>query len=320
MSTMRPSRRPPRPALPGAGRGEAAGVLPRGGYTLVELLVSVSIILVLLALLGGAISAARNGAQAGATTNAISKLDQVILTQFRRYESRSVPRDVVNSLRQTIANPSAARAWHIRRNMIAADMPDRWSDVAVMASGTSSFPRTGAQAAYIATYNAANPKPTAQYGGAECLFMIAMQGGFADCLDCNGLGQLKKGDKDADGALEFWDEWNNPIDYILWAPGYRKPGETTPFFAPLDSAFPTTGAVRPGLGMRPLIYSAGPDEQYGLERNGDAGTLSRGSSPMGRDCGNPGDATTSTSGGPSGTSGDDDRTDNIVNLDLSASP
>lgn len=339
MSTMRPSRRPRRPAPPGAGRRKATGLLSHRGYTLVELLVSVSIILVLLALLGGAISAARNGAQAGATTNAISKLDQVITTQFRRYESRSVPRDVVASVRSSLGtsgtNPSAARAWHIRRNMITADMPDRWSDVAFMASGTASFPRTGAQAAYVATYRAAvqaGRTPTDQYGGAECLFMIAMQGGFADCLDCNGLGQLKKGDKDTDGALEFWDEWNNPIDYILWAPGYRKVGDAALLFAPLDAAFATTGSVRPGLGMRPLIYSAGPDGKYGLSRDPATATadqaaanpanLSRGANPAGLDCGNPLEATTATAsmGGPAGASGDDDRTDNIVNVELSAAP
>ena len=288
----------------------------RRGFTLIEVLVTISIIVVLVALFGGAISAARNGAQANTTTNAIMRLDQILSTQFRRYETRSVPR---SQLPAGIPNPSAARAWKIRRDMITSDMPDRWTDVAVVAAS----PQTPAQAAYAATYNsavAAGRTPTAQFGGAECLFMIVMQGGFADCLDCNGLAQLKKGDKDSDGALEFWDDWNNPIDYILWAPAFQRTGDTTNFFASLDQAFPSSGAVRAGLGMRPLIYSAGPDGQYGLERNGDAATLTLGSSPVsGGGCGNPADSVTRLSGGPA-SGGGGYRDDNIVNVELKVSP
>ena len=285
----------------------------RDGFTLVELLVTISVIVVLVALFGGAVAAARNNAQRGGATASIGRLDQIIMTQYRRYAAQSVSQDVINSLRPQIPNPSAARAWHIRRSMITADMPDRWTDVQIMASDTTSFPRSPAQAAYIATWNAASPKPTPQFGGAECLFMIIMQGGFASCLDCNGLAALKKGDKDDDGAPEFWDDWNNPIDYILWAPGFQRSDGTTRFFEDIDAAFPGSGSVRAGLGLRPLIYSAGPDGQYGLERNGDAATLNRGSGPAGRDCGNPAEAETAKSGGPAtGISG---RDDNIVNVE-----
>lgn len=306
-----------------------AGVRRRG-FTLVEVLVTIAIIVILVALFGGAISAARSGAQANTTTATIGRLDQIIATQFRRYESRSVP---TSQLPAGITNPSAARAWHIRRNMITPDMPDRWGDVQYMATtGTAEgFPRTPAQAAYVATWNAASPKPTDQYGGAECLFMIVMQGGFADCLDCNGLAQLKKGDKDGDGALEFWDDWSRPIDYILWAPGFQKTGDTTPFFdsnaEDWKNPLSGTGSVRPALGMRPLIYSAGPDGKYGISRDPvtasadqatpNNATLGRGSNPTGRDCGNP---AATTSGAASTPNGDGDRADNIVNVETKAYP
>lgn len=300
------------PAATGAAR---AGASP--GYTLVEVLVSVAIIAALAALFGGAVSAARSGARVSSTTTAIVRLDQIVATQYRSYAARSVAAaDMPSS--SDIPNASAGRAWRIRRDMITADMPDRWSDVAYLATTGSSqgFPKSPAQAAYIATWNAASPKPTAQYGGAECLFMIVMQGGFANCLDCRGLTQLKKGDKDNDGAIEFWDEWDNPIDYILWAPGFLKSGDTTKFFDPIDTAFPAAGSVRAGLGLRPLIYSAGADGEYGLNRNSDAATLDRGSSPTGRDCGNPADANASSSGGPNGAAGEQARGDNIVNVEL----
>ena len=288
-------------------RAEVA--VSRRGFTLVELLVVAALITTLAGLLVSAVSAVRDNGKSANTATAIARLDQVVTNQFRRYEWQSVPTAQLNA---SIANRSAARAWHIRRNRISADMPDRWPDVAYMAANPSQFP-SSAQASYIATYNAANPKPTDQYGGAECLFMIVMQGGFADCLDCNGLAQITKGDKDGDGAPEFWDDWSNPIDYILWAPGFQKTGATDPFFTALDTAFPGSGiVVRPGLGMRPLIYSAGPDGQYSLQRNGEAVTLSRGSSPTGINCGNKDEATTATSGAGL----DDGRNDNIVNVEL----
>ncbi|MFM9057807.1 MAG: Tfp pilus assembly protein FimT/FimU [Planctomycetaceae bacterium] len=285
-------------------------VASRRGFTLTEVLVTIAIVVILMTLFGGAISAARSSAAGNGTRGTVARIDQVISAQFRRYETRSVSRSLLTGL--GITNPSAARAWYVRRNMITADMPDRWSDVAVMAADPATF-KSATQRSYADTYTRLSP--TAQYGGGECLFMIIMQGGLADCIDCNGLAKAKIGDKDGDGAFEFWDEWNNPIDYILWAPAFQNSGDTTAFFTGLDAAFPGTGAVRPSLGMRPLIYSAGPDREYGLERNGDAVTLSRGAGPVGRDCGNPQDATTKTSGGPA-TGAGGYREDNIVNVEF----
>ncbi|PHY03271.1 MAG: hypothetical protein CK530_01810, partial [Planctomycetaceae bacterium] len=126
------------------------------------------------------------------------------------------------------------------------------------------------QRAYIGT-----PQGTSNYAGAECLFMVIMQGGLANCLDCGTLKTIDIGDKDGDGAQEFWDSWGNPIDYILWPYAVELPaGSGSLFFSgsrlPAD---PNGTAPPPTLGLRPLIYSAGPDGEYGLERNNEAGNL-----------------------------------------------
>jgi len=282
-----------------------AGVFRRG-FTLVELLVVTALVATLAALLVSAVSAVRDNGKGANTANAIARLDQVIMNQFRRHEWRSVSSaQLAAAVTATGFGRPAARAWHLRRNMISADMPDRWSDVEFMANNAAQF-TSSAQASYIARWNAANPKPTAQFGGAECLFMIVMQGGLADCLDCNGLAQITKGDKDGDGAPEFWDDWGNPIDYILWAPGFQRTTGSDKFFDTLDA--PNSGRPRPGLGMRPLIYSAGPDGEYGLERNGDAGTLALGSG-----CGDWQQSPTANSGRPTNEA---KRADNIVNVEL----
>lgn len=294
-----------------------AGVFRRG-FTLVELLVVTALVATLAALLVSAVSAVRDNGKVANTANAIARLDQVIMNQFRRHEWRSVSTaQLAAAVTATGFGRPAARAWHLRRNMISADMPDRWSDVEFMANNAAQF-TSSAQATYIATWNAFTatqrtiPGTNEQqhvnfkYGGAECLFMIVMQGGLADCLDCNGLAQITKGDKDGDGAPEFWDDWGNPIDYILWAPGFQRTTGSDKFFDTLDD--PNSGRPRPGLGMRPLIYSAGPDGEYGLERNGDAGTLALGSG-----CGDWQQSPTANSGRPTNEA---NRADNIVNVEL----
>jgi len=316
---------------------------PCKGFTLTELLVAVAIILVLMSLITAAASAARSSAKKSNTQLTINKLNTILMGQFRKYDVRSV--DVSDSARpagmkQTNGVSALAyRAWKIRRDMITADMPDRWTDVAYMASNPGQF-KSPVQRTYIAYYNAANPKPTDDYAGAECLFMIIMQGGFADCLDCQSLASLTKGDKDADGAFEFWDDWTIPIGYTLWAPAYQPASTNAPFFSGARALTPmlgedsnSNGLLDPGedkngngrldyptpsLGMLPLIYSAGPDRALGLNRD-EAATLTLGSNPVGRDCGNPDASPTSLAGGPTSNAGGA-RADNITNLDSEANP
>jgi hypothetical protein len=60
--------------------------------------------------------------------------------------------------------------------------------------------------------------------------------------------------------------------------------------------------------MRPLIYSPGPDGEYGLERNNEASNLAAAAN-----CGNPAAAPASTSAAPL-----DGVSDNITNFDAEA--
>jgi hypothetical protein len=212
--------------------------------------------------------------------------------------------------------------------MISADLPDRWSDVAFMAANPGSF-TSASQRAYISIWNsatAAGTTPTAQFEGAECLFMIIMRGGIADCLDCGALRTADIGDKDTDtngnivgdGMPEFLDAWGRPIDFILWCPAIDLPPQSgIRFFsgtrAP-DDPFPGSGSPPPpALRLRPLIYSAGPDGNYSVERRPGSTTLNVGTNPTGRDCGNwqvnPALSCGLTSSGAA---------DNITNLDAEA--
>jgi prepilin-type N-terminal cleavage/methylation domain-containing protein len=304
----------------------------RPAFTLTELLVVVAIILGLMTLLGAAVSAARNSGKISSTRATIEKLNAILTTQLATYDSRSVDASLLPG---SIANKSAARAWYIRRNLISGDMPDRWTDVAQMVtgttvaaintstSGTTFLPLTSTQRSYVAIYSSASVAPSPAFAGAECLFMIIMRGGIADCLDCGALRTSDIGDKDNDGMPEFWDAWGNPIGFILWPYAVELPaGSGSRFFSgsrsPSDPFASSGPSPSPTLGMRPLIYSAGPDGEYSLDRQNETGNLNAGSNPVGRDCGNWNVAPTSLAAGSAPVGGIDYRADNITNLDAEA--
>lgn len=292
----------------------------RPAFTLVELLVVVAIILVLVSLVSAAVAAARGSAKVTATRATIAKLDAILTTQLAKYDSRSV--DLSDCPTGVLKN--AYRAWFIRRNLITADMPDRWTDVQYMAANSAGF-TSASQRTYISIWNslgaqqatvmAVDPK-SPDRSSAECLFMIVMRGGLADCLDCGALKTSDVGDQDGDGMPEFLDAWGNPIGYLLWAPAVELPPRSgTKFFSGTRSLdTPWTGTNRPTLGMRPLIYSSGPDGSSGYDRFNEAKTLDAGTTPiLGADCGS---SATNAGGLLSGAA--DTRADNITNLDVEA--
>jgi hypothetical protein len=177
-------------------------------------LVVVTVILVLMGMIGAAVSAARGSQKKQATQALIAKIDGVIQQHLSSYASRGLSKEATESLAKL-------------------ELPDNWGDV----GGTATPP----QAAYSSVRTSISKISTGAYGDAECLFMIVMQGGVADCLDCGGLAVSAMGDKDSDGAQEFWDAWGEPIRYA------RRP----------------TAIATQGGKVRPLIYSGGPAKSLG---------------------------------------------------------
>ena len=310
MTTVHPTPRvvaAPR-RMPGPQGASSAVREPRSAarraFTLVELLVVVSIILVLMGLMASAVSAARGSQKKQATQALIAKLDVIIQQQYAKYSS------------QTVAG-TATQAAAARRQMVTADMPDNWNEVKALKDGTTpligstvrKFPLNAAQRAYAQYYASVTPSP--KFEDAECLFMIVMLGGLADCLDCGGLGLSEKGDKDNDKAPEFWDAWGNPIGFVLWPAGFQLPPGSGEYFsptAPFDSG-PVMAA--PGGVMRPLIYSSGADGRSCI------GTSTFCQIASGTNCGNPADVNAKTNGALAGDP-PDQRADNITNFDAEA--
>jgi prepilin-type N-terminal cleavage/methylation domain-containing protein len=279
----------------------------RRGFSLVELLVVVSIMLVLMALVGGGVSAARGSQKRQATQSLITKLDAVLDQQFATYASRSVPQpsDANNDGQPDYpwgCTKATYRATYLRR-LASAEMPDSWADVRKIVDGSSGLPLTAPQNAYKSVYQSLNP--TDQYSDAECLFMIVMQGGIADCLECGELKSSDKNDTDGDGAFEFIDDYGKPIHYVLWPAALQLPPGAGNFFSTTPPFSAGTPQFAKGGTMRPLIYSNGPD---GLD---DIGVNASGNLAANAQCGDP-------TGSPVGGAIGGGAADNITNLDAEA--
>jgi len=238
-----------------SGAGTPADVPGRAAFTLVELLVVVSIILLLMGLIGSAVSAARGSQRVQATQALIAKIDRVVQQHYSSYASRVV----------SGATTAAARG-NTLRLLATHELPDSWATVRNIISGTSTtgVPLTAPQAAYAGVLTTSTAATVSdQYADAECLFMIVMMGGVADCLDCDALATSQKGDTDNDGAFEFLDAWKQPIRYVLWPSALQLPPSSgTSFFSSTQPFTGGTSAPAKGGTMRPLIFSGGPQQPF----------------------------------------------------------
>ncbi len=230
----------------------------RTGFSLTELLVAVSIMLMLATLSAAAVSLAGGNSKKLRTRTLIAKLDSIVVAQYTSYAGRNV--DAATEVDRGAALRAIARG----------DLPDTWGIVSAL-SGTTPATLTPSQKAYVAVWNSLDDQTkqlvAADHAGAECLFLAVTHGGLADCLDCDSL-RIDVGDADGDGMPEFLDAWNRPVGFILEPRKLRlPPGSGTDYFSsalPFDPVVVTTLDARGGM-MRPLIMSAGPDGDYGLE-------------------------------------------------------
>ena len=94
------------------------------GFTLVELLVTITVIGILAAIALGALNAAGNSAREAKTRALIAKLDHVIQMRYNSYLTRRVP------IRTTGMKPDAAARARLAalRDLIRMEMPERWND------------------------------------------------------------------------------------------------------------------------------------------------------------------------------------------------
>ena len=215
----------------------------RRGFTLIELMVTIGIILILATLTMLAMAGAQEAAQIAKTKSLIARLNVLIMQKYESYRNRQLP--IQLPIGVTARQAAAARCDAVRQ-LMRMEMPDRWSDIVDPAKNitiiadsanslggtTISMPAPSVWQAYFSFYNyvlglpgysapAADggAKAGDEFQGAKTLYLIVTMGlEENDVLENFNTSEIK--DYDNTGCKVFIDAWGRPIRFLRWAPGF----------------------------------------------------------------------------------------------------
>jgi prepilin-type N-terminal cleavage/methylation domain-containing protein len=258
----------------------------RRGFTLVELLVVVTIIGILATVVLGGLSIARESAREAKTKATIAKLNEVLLQKYDAYLTRRVP---VVTMGMTPNAAATARLLAIHK-LMAMEMPDRFSDFNTLTPTTTlsftggSMPAPALGLLYAQKYKVGTPPAAThpKYGSVEsakCLYMLVTTGS-PDSRELFNANEYA--DVSGDGWRVFVDGWGQPIKFIREPQAFCNYNFTGATGIPMPSDIqtgnpdPTTGqhdpfdplnlnAYVPNYQVTPLVYSAGRDKLWGLD-------------------------------------------------------
>lgn len=242
------------------------------GFTVIELMVVVSIMALLVAIGLSAFNSAVAQSKISRTKVIIAKLDQLIMERYEGYRTRPVPIRIPPGI-----NPQLAATYRMRamRDLMRMELPDRKSDVVdepgsydgmggrINRPALSLAYRRRAEAACGSAW--ATTGWTEGYQGAECLYLIvsAMRDQDKSALDFFTESEI--GDIDEDGMKEFLDGWGRPIEFLRWAPGFTMENGAltmqTSDAATAPDPFDPLKREPAAFALRPLIFSSGPDRE-----------------------------------------------------------
>ncbi len=150
---------------------------PRG-FTLIEMLVTISIIAILSGLMFGALQMARASAREDATKATIAKLNNIIMARYMNYRTRRVPLNIStdpSGNRLTPAQIARDRLYALR-DLMRMEMPDRSDDVnqgpIQLPNSHLSVPRPALSQSYLSRIQGSN----AENAQATLLYMIVSMG------------------------------------------------------------------------------------------------------------------------------------------------
>lgn len=270
------------------------------GFTLVELLVTMTIVAIMAGVVFGAMQAVRNAAREARTRATIAKIKQYMMARYDTYRTRRVPDQAIAFTNQAQARTEKRGAYrgararlNAIRDLMRMEMPDRWSDCLEHSSGgspkfikplvdtRSDAPCPAVTEQFFRAYSAmwqVSKRDSEAYqlfqdnGAAECLHLIVMS-------DPEAAGQFtadEQADTDGDGLMEFVDGWGRAIRYLRWPAGfiakYNADSDLQtdemdysvkpPILKAPDPFDPLV--VDAGYALYPLIYSAGADGKYDI--------------------------------------------------------
>lgn len=230
------------------------------GFTLVELLVTVTIISILAGIAIAALASAREIARINATRATVEKITDIIMQRYESYRTRRLPvtqgyiQQFAAAMTTTYGSvPSQELTNRIRldalRDLMRMEMPDRWSDVVydpsnpvydVNDTATNHWrpnlvlppedtPSLTIQ--YFQKYKAAYQYVETKFSSLSTdERRLKLQGlASAECLymivmsDPEAAAQFNAfeiGDTDEDSLPEFIDGWGHPISFLRWPAGF----------------------------------------------------------------------------------------------------
>jgi len=225
----------------------------RGGFTLVELLVSISIITLLASMVLVALAGVQETAREDRTRAQIARIDTLISEKWEQYRTRRIPispamRNSVRQLGRFNSNQAAIERIRLMekprvdmlRELMRMELPDRKSDLLF---GPVALPPTSVPAIWHAYRRYAakliNERRTdvsfpvndkaidkqldtywsSDFESAECLYLILSQINDQDGKALEYFSEREIGDIDNDGMPEILDAWRRPIIFLRWAPG-----------------------------------------------------------------------------------------------------
>jgi len=253
---------------------------PRGGFTLVELMVVIVIISILSSLMLAGLAGVRQRAKIDKTKSTIRKIHELVMPQYESYELRRVYTNNDNGTApSTRTLLERNRLWNKRRLQVF-EMPDTWTDVGTFVSGTLTLPVVSGTADLLASLRTAPARsharakllsPSPANESAECLYQVTLRGGLNPDAGESFRGD-EVGNTDNDSAPEFIDAWGKPIIFLRWAPGFSNNVAYSPSLSPVQiaDAIASHDPNDPqrvdtnGYALFPLIVSGGADELTGL--------------------------------------------------------
>jgi prepilin-type N-terminal cleavage/methylation domain-containing protein len=252
-------------------------------FTLIEVLMTISIIAIMAGMALGAMRMAREASREAATKATIAKLNSIIMRRYESYMTRRAPISTVG------LSPKQAAEVRLTalRELMRMEMPERWSNIYYPIVPSSDPPKPDLNG-YVAIQDDAKtvtlplyrpalsklyaqryldkvwnkPAPSPDYSSAECLYMIVSMGN-PEAME--QFSQSEIGDVDGDGMPEFLDGWGHPIMFLRCAPGLIGSDIQTTDATKNHDPFDARRADPAAYHTIPLIYSAGSDGKYGIE-------------------------------------------------------
>ncbi|MEM8945068.1 MAG: prepilin-type N-terminal cleavage/methylation domain-containing protein [Planctomycetota bacterium] len=234
----------------------ALHLAPHLGVTLIELLITITIVSILSAAFLGTSNLAMESARAARTKTTIGKIHGLLMEKWSEYATRRVDvnPEVIQAVDQNVVSNfgNSGNGKRIRgiamadlrllalRELMKLEMPDRWSDITGNdisnslpdqnnSSNDNDFldpsvlaTRPSLSNTYLRRYRSlptTDEEKLLTNQGAECLYLITMLS-TADGEARTLFSEQDIGDTDEDGAKEFLDGWGRPIEFVRWPAGF----------------------------------------------------------------------------------------------------